>query len=258
MGRFLAFREGETLLEQGDEDTAAYLVKDGWLKVVRKHEEKEEEVAILGPGEIVGELGLAGMVAARSASVIALTDGEVEVINRGALIRMVNGPGDKLVPLLGALFTRLQTALLSQQRNEADEAVLAWVEGINHEAVRALCNRPLPITHLPWIFGAFKTPQSVTDLFREAPQVDVRLVDPSRSIREQHAIIEQAENGLQIRLMHRSDYCEINGERCGAESAGPPVALLPAGEHILAFGQELQPYRFRIKILGKKAAKTRA
>jgi len=251
MGRFLAFREGETLLEQGDEDTAAYLIKDGWLQVVRKYGDQEEPIAMLGPGEIVGELGLAGMVAARSASVIALTDGEVEVINRGALIRLVNGPGDKLVPLLGALFTRLQTALLVQQGGEADEKVLAWVEGINHEAVRTLCNRPLAITHLPWIFGAFKTPQSVTDLFRASPQVDVRLVDPSRSIREQHAIIEKAAGGMQIRLMHRSDYCEVNGEKPDFET-GFPVAPLPAGEHTLAFGQELQPYRFRIRIPANK------
>ncbi|MDX8410921.1 MAG: cyclic nucleotide-binding domain-containing protein [Mariprofundaceae bacterium] len=251
MGRFLAFKEGETLLEQGDEDTAAYLIKDGWLQVVRKYGEQEEPVATLGPGEIVGELGLAGMVVARSASVIALTDGEVEVINRGALIRLVNGPGDRLVPLLGALFTRLQTALLAQPAGATEENVFAWVEGINSDAVRALCNRPLAITHLPWVFGAFQTPQSVTDLFRASPQVDVRLVDPSRAIREQHAIIEKGAGGLQIRFMNRNDFCEINGEKPSMET-GVPAAQLPVGEHILAFGQPLQPYRFRIKIPANK------
>lgn len=97
MANMMAFKEGDTLIGQGDEDTVAYLIRSGWVEVRRKNRDGAIEVSTLQAGEIVGELGLAGLSSQRTATVTALTDGEVEVIDRGSLIRLVNGPGSRLV-----------------------------------------------------------------------------------------------------------------------------------------------------------------
>lgn len=246
MARIVQFKEGDTLITEGDEDTAAYLIRNGWLQVSRKGADKP--AAVLGPGEIVGELGLAGMVGKRIASVTALTDGSVEQIDRGTLIRLVNGPGSRLVPLLAALFSRLQTTLLEHAQEDEDAPVYAEIEGDNAAAKRALCNRAHQLTHLPWVCGAYRSPLSVTDLFRPRQQVDVQLADDGPLLREQVVQIEEAEDGdLQLRLLHHGDFCELDEERLGYGNI-PDVAPLTPGTHELAFGPSDKPYRFKLRI----------
>ncbi|HKJ83996.1 MAG TPA: cyclic nucleotide-binding domain-containing protein [Mariprofundaceae bacterium] len=248
MARIVKFNEGDTLITEGDEDTAAYLIRNGWLRVTRNGTKKP--AAVLGPGEIVGELGLAGTVGKRTATVTALTDGSVEQIDRGTLIRLVNGPGSRLVPLLAALFSRLQNTLLEtgEQEEEANAPVLAEIEGISDGARRALCNRIHHITRLPWVCGAYRTPLSVTDLFRPQQHVDVQLADDGPLMREQVIQIEAAEKGgLQLHLLHHGDYCELNEERLGYGNT-PDVLPLNPGTHELAFGPVDKPYRFTIRV----------
>lgn len=252
MARIRTFKAGELLMAEGDADTAAYLIKSGWLQVSRQRGKNMEQIATLGPGEIVGELGLAGTTDGRTASVVALTDGEAEIIDRGALIRLVNGPGNRLVPLLAALFSRLKT-LLREQAREGSNGSKAWAEiiGDSPDAKRALCNRSWKVTHLPYVFGAHRAPQSVTDLFRDLPHADVQLPDSNLMLREQHVQIEADEGGLRLRLLRHGDYCALDEERIGFGSV-PQAVPLTAGEHLLAFGNPKRPYRFLLRIPGKK------
>ncbi|MFQ5582164.1 MAG: cyclic nucleotide-binding domain-containing protein [Mariprofundaceae bacterium] len=252
MATMMKFREGERLIGQGDEDTAAYLIQSGWLQVRCQKPGGAITVTTLGPGEVVGELGLAGIVSTRTATVTALTDGEVEVINRGALIRLVNGPGSRLTPLLSALFSRLQTSLLDtdyEYAYEDDTAVMyARIEGLNPKSRQALCNQPCMISHLPWVFGAYSPPQSVTDLFRERRRVDVKLAGASKLIREDHIVIEAAEaGGLQLRVAQHGDFCELDEERVGYGKTDTVVPL-PKGRHMLAFGEQVDPYHFSLQV----------
>jgi len=249
MARTMEFSEGDVLMGQGDDDTAAYLIQDGWLQVRHKTASGALATSTLGPGEIVGELGLAGIVKQRTATVTALTDGLVEIIDRGALIRLVNGPGNRLVPLLAALFSRLQDSLIEEPELDDTMVMHARVEGLNDKAMRALCNQPRMITRLPWVFGAYSGPASVTDLFQARTRVDVKLAGEGRAIRACHVQIEVAEEkGLQLHLMNHGDFCELNGERIGYGNVSTIVPL-PVGEHILTFGQSTDPYRFSIRVL---------
>jgi len=249
MARTLGFSKGDVLIGQGDEDTVAYLVQDGWLQVSHKTADGVPTTSSLGPGEIVGELGLAGIVKQRTATVTALTDGMVEIIDRGALIRLVNGPGHRLVPLLAALFSRLQDSLIEKPDQGDVTTAYAKLEGLNDKTRRALCNQTRMVTHLPWTFGAYAGPISVTDLFQARSHVDVKLAENGRSIRTCHVKIEAADNkGLQLHLMNYGDFCELNDERIGYANISPVVAL-PAGEHTLTFGQVADPYRFAIRVL---------
>jgi len=247
----MRFKEGDVLIGQGDEDSVAYLIKSGWLEVRRKRHGGTIEVSVLQAGEIVGELGLAGLAAQRTATVTALTDGEVEVIDRGALIRLVNGPGSRLTPLLAALFSRLQTALAEEDPDDLDDTFVTYakLEGLNASAKQVLCNQPRIVSRLPWVFGAFHPPVSVTELFREHRRIDVKLAGASKLIREEHIIIEQSEGGgLQLRVVQHGDFCELDDERVGYGKTDSVVPLTP-GKHTLKFGERSSPFEFSLQVL---------
>jgi len=251
MANIMTFKQGDTLIGKGDEDTVAYLIKSGWVDVHHKKHNGVVEVSRLQAGEIVGELGLAGISGKRTATVTALTDGEVEVIDRGALIRLVNGPGNRLTPLLAALFSRLQAVLIEDDPNDLDDTFVSYakLEGENAPAKQALCNQPRIVCRLPWVFGAFRPPQSVTDLFRESKRIDVTLTGCSQLVREEHIFIESSDSGgMQLRVAHHGDYCEFDGERVGYGKKDAIVSL-SKGKHTFSFGDRSNPFLFSLHVL---------
>ncbi len=249
MARTLRFHEGDVLMQQGDVGEAAYLIREGWLQVCRDQHGKRPLTSRLGPGEIAGELALTGADNRRTATVRALTNGVAEIIDRGSLIRLVNGPGSRLMPLLGALFARLQTTLIDADapahKKSTSHAVLY---GNNEKARRSLCNTSCCVTRLPWVFGAYVNPVSVTELFSNRPRPDVRLADEGRKLREKHLQIEACpEGGLQLRVMNHGDFCMLDEDRVGYGST-PDIVRLTPGRHDITFGSFDDPYIFTIRV----------
>jgi len=252
MANIMVFKEGDVLIGQGnDDDAVAYLIQSGWVEVRRRQHDGHIHTFTLQAGEVVGELGLAGLAHQRTATVTALTDGEVEVIDRGALIRLVNGPASRLTPLLGALFSRLKLALDEQPSDQLDDTVVSYatLKGINKQAQQALCNHTKMIHQLPWVFGAHHPPQTVTDLFTLQKTAHVKLTGCSRLLREEHIFIENAPtNGLQLRLAQAGDFCLLDNERIGHGKNSNPTPLCK-GLHTLKFGDQSNPFEFSLDVL---------
>lgn len=251
MANIMVFKEGDTLIGQGDEEAVAYLIQSGWVEVRRRQQDGHIHTFTLQAGEVVGELGLAGLAHQRTATVTALTDGEVEVIDRGTLIRLVNGPASRLTPLLAALFSRLKIALGEDASDHLDDTFISYakLEGVNTKAQQALCNRPRMVHHLPWVFGAHHPPQSVTDLFTDKKPAHVKLAGCSRLLREEHIFIENAPaGGLQLRLAQHGDFCLLDNERVGYGKNAIEVPLCK-GLHTLKFGDQTNPFEFTLEIL---------
>jgi CRP/FNR family transcriptional regulator, cyclic AMP receptor protein len=250
MARRLQFHKGDVLMHQGEDGNAAYLIHEGWLQVCRNSMGKKKLTTRLGPGEIAGELALTGPANKRTATVRALTDGCAEIIDRCSLIRLVNGPGNRLMPLLSALFSRLQDTLIDADNRVKDPPVArhAVLHGVSDKAKRTLCNTSCCVSRLPWVFGAYLHPVSVTELFNDRSMPDVRLSDDRRKIREQYLAIEASpDGGLQLRVMNHGDHCILNEERIGYGSALDVVRLSP-GRHEITFGWFNDPYIFTIEV----------
>ena len=116
-------------------------------------------------------------------------------------------------------------------------------------ARQALCNQPRIVCRLPWVFGAFRPPQSVTDLFREPKRIDVKLAGCSKLVREEHIIIETSkEGGLQLRVAQYGDYCELDEIRLG-HGKMDVIVPLGMGEHTLTFGDQANPFKFSLQVL---------
>ncbi|MCB8839418.1 cyclic nucleotide-binding domain-containing protein [Aurantimonas sp. VKM B-3413] len=89
----LPFRRGDTILEEGDTRRALMLIRTGAVRVQRTERGTGITIAQLGAGEIFGEMGFVENAPA-SASVMAETDGSVDVIEAEALQSvMASEPG---------------------------------------------------------------------------------------------------------------------------------------------------------------------
>jgi len=105
-----SFPAGTRVFHEGDRSDACYIVREGSFRVTREHSDgRAITLATLGSGDIFGELAmLDGEV--RSASVEALTDGELLALPAGEVRALLARHPDITVKLVAALVRRLRTA----------------------------------------------------------------------------------------------------------------------------------------------------
>jgi CRP/FNR family transcriptional regulator len=105
-----SFPAGTRVFHEGDHSDACYIVRSGSFRVTREHSDgRAITLATLGPGNFFGELAmLDGEV--RSASVEALTDGELLALPGGEVRALLSRHPEITVKLVGALVRRLRAA----------------------------------------------------------------------------------------------------------------------------------------------------
>ncbi len=105
-----SFPAGTRVFHEGDRSDACYIVRDGSFRVTREHSDgRAITLATLGSGDIFGELAmLDGEV--RSASVEALSDGELLALPAGEVRALLARHPEITVKLIAALVRRLRTA----------------------------------------------------------------------------------------------------------------------------------------------------
>jgi CRP/FNR family cyclic AMP-dependent transcriptional regulator len=96
-----AYDPGDTIVKQGDEGTCMFYVAEGQCRVVAQRGKGPVELAMLGPGEIVGELAMFDHKP-RCADVVAADKCVLLKINEGVL-RAIAGiyPGAAFKFLMG-------------------------------------------------------------------------------------------------------------------------------------------------------------
>ncbi|MBP2315949.1 cyclic nucleotide-binding domain-containing protein [Azospirillum soli] len=100
------FREGHTFFRQGDEGTGAYLIQSGLVSI----QKSGEEIAVLGPGRIFGELALLAH-RPRAATAVALEATVCEIIRKDSFTQALSS----MPPILRSL-TRIYIEQLAGQK----------------------------------------------------------------------------------------------------------------------------------------------
>lgn len=104
------FRRGDVVFREGDSGDRLFVIVDGKVKLGRSSSDgRENLLAILGPGQMFGELTLFDP-GARSATVTAVTDVTFETLSHDELVRWLSGRPDVARGLLGQLAARLRKA----------------------------------------------------------------------------------------------------------------------------------------------------
>ncbi|HEY0902034.1 MAG TPA: cyclic nucleotide-binding domain-containing protein [Micavibrio sp.] len=137
------FYKGQTIIEQGLSGNRAFYIERGMVEVMVKDGPYMVRVAVLGAGEIFGEMALIEHKD-RSATVRALQDTTVTVITNAELDEKLNNVQDKAIrALIRVLLVRLRSANRGQMRHyknlaEFQDRIAGLVEKASHgvEATR--------------------------------------------------------------------------------------------------------------------------
>jgi CRP-like cAMP-binding protein len=78
LGLGQTYSDGEIIFHEGDPGDALYVIQFGKVKIIKRTPTKEITLALLGPGEIFGEMSLFDQKE-RSASAVVL--GEARILN---------------------------------------------------------------------------------------------------------------------------------------------------------------------------------
>ncbi|WP_088819166.1 Crp/Fnr family transcriptional regulator [Kytococcus aerolatus] len=104
----IALKRGEEIFTEGDPGDKLYVIASGKLKLSRtSHDGRENLLAVLGPGEIIGEISFFDP-GPRTASAITVSDSELLSLAHEHLQGFLEANPNASVALLGALAHRLR------------------------------------------------------------------------------------------------------------------------------------------------------
>lgn len=98
---------GEVLYRQGDPSDCAWLIESGQVELVSVHGRRTHRHGVLGPGELIGELGLLDG-AARSATATAQSDCRLLAIERAQFLERLQAGDPILRTLVDSLLQRIR------------------------------------------------------------------------------------------------------------------------------------------------------
>ena len=113
------FKKGAVIFEEGDDGNEAYVVKSGYVTILKADGDALVELATRGPDEIVGEMALIDD-SPRSATLSAKTDLELEIITRKDLKDMMAQLPDAIGTMIRQLLERLRDANELVAMNSSD------------------------------------------------------------------------------------------------------------------------------------------
>ncbi len=101
------FADGETIVSEGVVSNNAYIIMEGKVNVTKKVDKKTVLINTLKTGEVFGEMGLISQ-ALRSASVVAVGNVTIGVIERENFEKLVSELPEELQAIVRALVDRLR------------------------------------------------------------------------------------------------------------------------------------------------------
>ncbi len=101
------FADGETIVSEGVVSNNAYIIMEGKVNVTKKVDKKTVLINTLKMGEVFGEMGLISQ-ALRSASVVAVGNVTIGVIERDNFENTVNQLPEDVQAIVRALVDRLR------------------------------------------------------------------------------------------------------------------------------------------------------
>ncbi len=160
-----SFKKGEVIIRQGSYETSAYIIESGKVEVSIVVNDKKTVFAIMGEKQIFGEMGLMDD-RPRSATVTALEETRVSVIDRKSFNEQLKKNPKILFPLMKALFERLRMAnqniaikeclgvqTLGGEQKKPEKKGLVVMSGMTKTAMNALGNDMPRIESFPYKVG---------------------------------------------------------------------------------------------------------
>ena len=249
-----SYKRGEVIIQLGSHETCAYIIKSGRVEVSCMVNEKKTVLAILGQKQLVGEMSLMEDIA-RSATVTAIEDTKVSVIDRKQFNRLLTENPRKLFPIIKALFERLRTAnknIVLMERSDPQKKKAKQGEKVgtghivltaaNESSIIALGSKTVGIGDFPCKVGRTST-IGEDDIFADN---DISLKDntgePPYNISSNHFLIDRVDGNYIVIDRGSSHGTIVNGTKVEGS------CTLDKKVNELVVGAENSPFVFTLEI----------
>jgi len=239
------FAQGETIFSEGDSSEDAFVISQGRVEVIKGQGEHELRLAVLGPGDVFGEMGLLDE-RPRSATIRALEPVVAQAVARQEFLHLLLHEPQRALGLLRALFERLRSAnrLLAESAQGHD---LAAVYTGNIPQVRifppldmldAAGGDGVAVTRFPYRVGRKPANQTEAELaFNDLALADTA---PYR-VSLNHFSLDLGPQGVVLRDRGSRLGARVNGERVGG-GRGPDDIVLHDGDNEVVLSVALGPF----------------
>ena len=245
------FAAEQRVFQEGDPSDYAYIVEYGNVQIYREIGGRTVRLAVLGKGDIFGEMGLVDD-RPRSASAKALNDVAVTPIDSAGFVALLRDEPDKTLPIIRVLFERLRT-MNDRYIDSLEHVVAAGGEASDHtvkllpltaEARVRVSVEGLSVRGFPFRVGRAATHGDSNPLDWN----DLSMPDSEPySLSINHFAVERTEDGIAVRDRGSRFGTIVNGVVIGAEADQNMKALEIGANEVIA-GAADSPFRFRLVV----------
>lgn len=248
------FPAGALIFREGDKSNEAYFIVSGSVEISIATEQGPHVLALLGPGEIFGEMGMISD-RPRSATAHAKTATMVEVVDESVFEAQILQRQDRLHAYLSTLFERIRHADTQlQMRGEGKPPARGpATPGLRHKLTLQSCYEAgtwrgapidMEITKFPFRIGRAFFDGQVAIFARN----DLSLVDHAPfHLSRNHCEIDRAGEGFVLRDRGSRLGTWVNGQQVAIDAQCYHAALRE-GDNTLVFGAAESPHRFLLRI----------
>jgi CRP-like cAMP-binding protein len=249
------FKAGEALIRENELGESAYIIEKGRVEITKELGGQPVRLAVLGPGETVGEMS---MIAdkPRSATAVALEKTEAREIHQDDFYEALQTDPKVTLVLLRNLFERLREAdatilQLRAATSDGSEAPageqperggpVVVLEGATTEAREALADGPCRIDRFPFRIGRLShNPLVHNDLTIED--------DTPWQVSRHHLAFVLLDGRVAVADRGSTLGSSVDGRRLGGERGDPGPLTFSGDRGSLVLGNEKSPFRFDVTI----------
>ena len=240
-------QKGDVIFQQGAISDRAFVITSGQVEIVKELDDHEVRLALLGEGEIFGEMGLVDE-APRSATARAVEKTTIKSIDYEGFIQELTQNPQECIGYLHALFERLRTMNAKVEDFESpdgfeisgDQKVKVVLKPLSDKALSAIPDAGMVVYQLP-----FRVGRASSGLFGRN---DLHLPDQKPyNVSRNHFSIERSDKHVIVR--DRGSYLgtTVNDQRIGGRSE-KVVAFLKPGENEIVAGDAQSNFRFKVSL----------
>lgn len=229
------FADGEVIFRQGDASEEAYLIRAGRVEVAIDLPHGMARLAILGEGDILGEMGLLDE-RPRSATATAMGPVRADVVGKSEFLSMIADDPGRALELLRAIFERLRTMNQIVARSEPVPAEWALPRVVllprSVPAKAAIPGSGIEVSRFPFRIG--RKPAAGEENVLAFNDIELKDEKPY-TVSLNHIAIDLGSGGVVARDRGSRLGSLVNGARIGTLD-GLDAAPLHDGENELILG----------------------
>lgn len=245
----ITFEAGSIIFREGDVANEAYVIQQGEVEILKHAQHGEVRLAVLGEGDVLGELALFEQGMPRSATARVIHPVTCEVITREEFENQLAQCPPKIMPVIMMVLDRLRSN--NKRISETEAASVILEVDVSDIIVTSLSEPPMfnpvkvPVARLPLKIGGYD-PAVGLESKHQQNHINIASGESPPIVSVHHCQVEVHQGGLHLRDLGSRFSTMVNGRQIG-RGKGIYNAPLQKGENIVQLGGPASPVVMKIE-----------